>query len=416
MFFDLPSDISLSILQDWLADLKFIAALDAAAAPSARSDYLDLVAHPALVLPLTAVEQPQRLQKLIANWVNTRAVKLSALEIQASMLTQCAKIGVHCLSTVRKLVVCNRPANMHNYSISIKKLLKVLPLLEELDLSKYATYTTAYMKVLSSSFGPSLKRIHLDCSLTSCDDIVPLITALGANLLALDFGRLRNISCSLLHLTASVCTNLRECTITCVLNDSQDFVSILASHQCFPLLERIKLRSTAPLRDCISDGTARAIFQHMCSVLNGLFLTGASITDLSLSYIAGNCKSLTKLMCHNEPLLTDFGISFLLHNIGDQLTDFHLVGCTSLTSSSLLHILRLCNKLKLLEVCCCSGISVEMIQIHLLSSVHNYLPLLVKFLVNSAVYFDLLNFVNDPSNYDVDKKWARLLAKSASAS
>lgn len=50
ILFDLPTDVSLSILMDWLGDIKSLMALDSASARSVRGAYLELVRDPVYVL------------------------------------------------------------------------------------------------------------------------------------------------------------------------------------------------------------------------------------------------------------------------------------------------------------------------------------------------------------------------------
>lgn len=57
---DLPTDLSVSILTEWLADLKSIVALDSAVAISVRADYLTLIAHPTFVLRLAGAQERSR--------------------------------------------------------------------------------------------------------------------------------------------------------------------------------------------------------------------------------------------------------------------------------------------------------------------------------------------------------------------
>lgn len=85
MLFALPTDLSLSILQDWLADVTCLTALDAAAGRSVRSEYLGLVAHPAFVLPAAIVITESKLSLKTIAWINTRVIKLSALVVHASI-------------------------------------------------------------------------------------------------------------------------------------------------------------------------------------------------------------------------------------------------------------------------------------------------------------------------------------------
>lgn len=99
---------------------------------------------------------------------------------------------------------------------------------------------------------------------------------------------------------------------------------------------------------------------------------------------------------------------YLLSSLGKQLVELRLAGC-ALTSSSLVSIISLCNKLTLLEIRE-SGISSKHIQAHLISSTENRLPKLEKLIVNTTVFNMLMAFVTNPVNAVDGMKWMRLIA------
>lgn len=259
MLFALPSDLTFSILQEWLVDLESISALDAAAAPIVRSEWLGLLAHPNFVLPSTAVIDECSLDFI--HWISNRVVKLSALEVQASMLEQCVKISFYCLRTVNTLKVNGKGSTEQGFDLSIfQKLLKLLPKLEELDMGDFVPPNAEYLTVVSSS-ALSLKRIYLDNSLTSCAGVVPFISTLGANLKSVDFGLKREIDGPTMLLTASTCTNLEEFSLTSHVNKAQDFMSAFAS-EYLPLLTLLDLFHTLRSQAVFNDDIVRAMFLH----------------------------------------------------------------------------------------------------------------------------------------------------------
>lgn len=296
MFFTIPVDISLSILHDWLVDLKDIAALDIAAARSVRSKYLELVAHSAFVLPsVITIDQSKTSRKLV-RWINTRRMKLSELEVHASVLKLCAKISFYSLATVRELKVYGDPSDPQDNAFDIEwfeKLLNLLPLLESANMKEFVPTSWEYLVILSSS-ASMLKSIKLDNSLGTIDGIVHLISAFSASVETLHLGWARKTDSRTLSLLASECKMIKKLTMSCKLNDAQEFVSAFASCS-FPLLERLSIYGGSHQ---IDDDIAIAIFNHH-TLLTHCNLTVSRVLPTCVAKILSKSRNIVHFSCND---------------------------------------------------------------------------------------------------------------------
>lgn len=539
MLFDLPTDIALIILTDWLFDLKWLVALDTAVAPSVRSEYLRLVSGASsLMLPSAIQINHSKVSKKMATWIGIRGIKLSALEVCASMLKRCEKMPAHCLSTVRKLKVFSFVPGDPDDELDLdifQRLLMMLPRLEDVNMSELAPANAGYLTVLSAS-AVALKHVTLDDSLETCDDIAAFVSAFSPTLETVHFGRSRKIDSPSLSLIASNCKRIRKLMLLTELTGAKDFMSAFAS-KCFPLLESLGMFSFGPQitdeialamfkqhpllttcalptcnispitcasilcsgRNIVAFGVASLFFDvpntdanaeqkhsevsieecetedlypsriyvdfvlqlasnhypirhfgccegaminddllvvasvlgthlksvciglngtadddrlvqqltSLCPLLESLYLNSASaITDFSLAAIGKNCKLMTKLSFYHAMLITDIGVCQLLSKIGEQLTELHLFDCAL---SSLVSILALCSNLRVLRIQE-TGISTEDIQVYLVASPFNRLPMLETLHVDPDDFDVLMGLVLLAEN-NVIVAWRTILCK-----
>lgn len=213
--FALPSDLSISILQDWLSDIKFIVALDIAAARSVRKDYLGLVAHPSFVFaaPVTLLKtDTSTLEQVI--WINNRMLKMSSLHSDLANLHHCTRISFYLLQHVRILTL----STIHNKKFpekspldcaSFHTLLKLLPALITIDMRDVRPSSCDYISTLASC-GLPLKRLVLDPLINSCDKVNSLTVAVGNTIETLDLGSDRQVGAATLCALASNCHQLKH--------------------------------------------------------------------------------------------------------------------------------------------------------------------------------------------------------------
>lgn len=84
VFFDLPADISLTVLREWVNSIRVLTRLDSACAPSVRAEFLDLVRDESFTWPAPAVFREIMDLTGVVLWINTRMLRFESLDMDAS--------------------------------------------------------------------------------------------------------------------------------------------------------------------------------------------------------------------------------------------------------------------------------------------------------------------------------------------
>lgn len=158
-FFDLPTDLSISILREWLVDIKSMLVLDIAAARSVRSEFLCLLAQATFVLPAPLVFGAGKSCVDLVHWVNTRMVKLRCVHTSGYDMQYCLKISAVLLAPVSELRILADLRCVFDNDI-FQSLLGLLPSLTVVNMSGFTT-DTGYLTALASSGLPcQIRRLH----------------------------------------------------------------------------------------------------------------------------------------------------------------------------------------------------------------------------------------------------------------
>lgn len=262
ILFGLPADLSVLILLEWMAGLKSLVALDNAAAPSVRKEYLGLFAHSAFELALGF-----EVTKCI-DWLNQRSIKLGSLEIHASQLEEVATISPHLLKTVSELGVTSLfdgddddddddDDEMTEYG-PLRAMLKLLPELTSVDFSTLHPPDGDYLVMLAES-GLPLKHIYLDCHMKTCKGVDRLLRVHGDALETFHLGKERKANAATLKLIASTCRKAKLLDFTCGDIKTSDFAAALCS-DLLPCLEDLTVTNRG--KHALNDDLAVGIFQH----------------------------------------------------------------------------------------------------------------------------------------------------------
>lgn len=195
------------------------------------------------------------------SWMNTRLLKLGAVEFSVSNLHLCAKIS-HCLCSVRRLELYTSIPDISRNEFDsnlFQNLIQMLPLLTDLDMTNFVPNDMGYLlAILLAASTHLLKRLVLDGMRESCEGLVPFLSVLS-NLECVDLGASRPITAITLRQLASKWRNLRELTFACVLTDAEETIAAMAS---LSQLQRIKISNEFDRGVVISHPTAMAIFQQ----------------------------------------------------------------------------------------------------------------------------------------------------------
>lgn len=267
ILFDLPSDLSISILREWLVDLKSIVALDSAAARSVRRDYLGMISHRNFVLMDSMQDEIDATEYV--HWVNYRSMKLGSLSFNAAHLEVVAKISFFLLEPVRELLLTSLWGDdeeedddevLEQFSdcATLYGLLKLLPSLTSVDMSTLKPVDNKYLTKLRLS-GLPLKNLILDNDIETCDGTKRLLKALHTTLEALVLGTNRKIDAAMLQSIASTCRNIKVLEFTCGDISISNLTTALASSH-LSRLERLTVLNRGST--VLSDELALAIFQH----------------------------------------------------------------------------------------------------------------------------------------------------------
>lgn len=260
MLFALPSDLSISILREWLGDIKSITSLDIAAAKSVRAEWLDLVAHPTFILISPLVLDTGTNWVDVVLWVNTRMIKLNDLAVAVGNLPFCLKIRYASLATVSRMAMRSNPEANEISDVGIfKRLLTLLPSLTAIGLFGFIPTDSSYLAVLASS-GLPLKHVELDNTLETCDNVHLLITAICKSVQGLMLGDRRQVDVDLLHHISTCCHEIERIHFVCNGVNEQTIISCFGS-QSLPLLQGLVIDDISGSAT-LSDDAARAIFQH----------------------------------------------------------------------------------------------------------------------------------------------------------
>lgn len=271
MLFDLPSDLSISILTDWLDDLKPIVALEVAAAKSARSAYRSILAHPSFFLRAPLVIMRPSSPKLVS-WISSCSVKICALQVEVSKTLQVSEISSHCLAPIRKLqITTDHCDHCATHSDCLRKLFVLLPSLTELDLSEFIPRNCrAYLLVLAQS-GLPLRTICLDDDTNHCNGIDVFINAYGATLESICFGSMRNIDAATLDLISSTCHQVSTLHFAYSADSTADLIAALGSSR-LPHLRNCQVDNGRDFgvskKPAVNDEFAVAVFKHHPNLLS----------------------------------------------------------------------------------------------------------------------------------------------------
>lgn len=147
ILFDLPTDVSVCILMEWLADTRTLLSLDSASARSTRKAYLALVRDSRFLMP-QSISFRKKVSD-IRHWVTSRGVKIRAMFVHASTLKQMTRISYECLSTVKSLTMSSSMGHQPDME-SFRILLRLLPSLTSLTLRNFWSEDQQYIEILST--------------------------------------------------------------------------------------------------------------------------------------------------------------------------------------------------------------------------------------------------------------------------
>lgn len=304
-FFDLPIDISIFILREWLTSIKSLLGLDVAAAKSVRSEYLGLLAHPTFLVSSPLSVQGKRTSCVdLYHWMNTRMVRFSSLLTTVCNIQHCMRISYARLASVSELTVRTSQAEELFDAELFRRFLTLLPSLTAVDLSALFPFDSAYLTVLALS-GLPLKVVKLDDDIATGEPTIGmLIAAISTSAQVLVLGERREINGSTLSLISSRCTGIQQLHLTCKGISSQIFIAALGS-DALPLLVDLTVRCRGHPLTSMNDEVAMAVFRHHPALTHFKACEGSTISFTTCSDAILLCPHLARLSTASYDLLCD---------------------------------------------------------------------------------------------------------------
>lgn len=218
-FFALPWDISLAILGDWI-DFLDLVCLDSACASVFRDDFLAIIQGPLFKIRISRLQDIDDGERNTINWLNSRRVRIVAVELSLGCLKHWTKLDPHVLSAASALNIARSDETVDDYDdydefegeiidlVKFRALLKRLPSLTVFDMQnmRVADKSARFVGILASMTQLKLKKIILDSS-SDTKHLNALVATFGSTLEWLDLGS-RICDGHLLELISTTCSNL----------------------------------------------------------------------------------------------------------------------------------------------------------------------------------------------------------------
>lgn len=238
LLFNLPTDVALSILMDWVGDSKSLVALETASARSMRPSYLALIRDPAFTLPDVVVFEcnSSHLSDKI-DWINGRSVNIRAILAFASTLKDLLTVRSECLSTVHDLTLAS-DVKSKGISKRFRAVLELLPSLTVLDMGAFRT-TAKDLAALAAMHHLRLRGLVLKEDSPHGGHVGSLINAFGSTLEVLNLGEADCVDTATLHLLTSTCQNMTHLSLAC--EDMSPEALVAAFGGKLPLLVKLEV-------------------------------------------------------------------------------------------------------------------------------------------------------------------------------
>lgn len=241
MLFALPADISLTILADWLGRLIDLVRLDAACTGRVRPAYLALIRE--LTVPDRFASRAHLHKDMdsagCVKWINTRMLRIRYLCVDAAGAASGTMINSRCLSKVSSFQIHSQaPVN----TLTLKKLLDLLPALTSFDASCFQAVDEGYLQVLANR-PVTLQVLYLAPTMGDGSNLPLIFNSYGATLVTIDLGGAL-IEDALLAEMSATCHALVNIELHAQLLTNNAVLAHFAS-SAFPCLMRLNLKDEA---------------------------------------------------------------------------------------------------------------------------------------------------------------------------
>lgn len=293
LLFDLPTDISITVLTDWVVNFKALSALDVAVGHAHRREWFALIGNPVFIMPRPP---PRPISEEIANvliqWVNTRLLKSVALVVTPALIGTFTKMSSMALRSVTSLQLNDTPCKPKQFTNAnsdyIKSLLLLLPSLTAVDLIHSSEQIKSLVLThLNSMPDMPLKNLHADTNEAMCAVLATTVGMFCQSLLILELG---TITAALLNLISKKCANLQSLYIHCAVDIFADIITESLASDRLPLLTTLFIRDSW---EVMTDEVAMAIFAKHPILTNFCSDEGATMLILACAFALKCCPNLT---------------------------------------------------------------------------------------------------------------------------
>lgn len=251
---DLPTDISITILRDWVARFKPLSALDVAVGHAHSEEWLALTRDPIFALPNTPRLKSAESAIAYVQWINTRQVKVESLIIPVEHIGPFTKMSGIALRRATSLYLDN-PYSSDASSDHIRALLLLLPSLTAVDLVGIGkTIERLVLSNLNNMSHLQLKDVYFEGGETWCDSIALTIETFRRTLQMLELGV---VGAAMLKLICEKCRNLQSLELFFSENISGQIIKDCLASDCLPLLAKLTIHVFHAL---LTDEVVLAIF------------------------------------------------------------------------------------------------------------------------------------------------------------
>eukprot|EP01031_Cornospumella_fuschlensis_P041845 gene41845-51081_t len=288
LLLNLPQQLSVIILKDWIANHKDIAALDVACSSHTlfgvfngngflwkryiRLEFLTLLRDPQFSLPNIYIPK-QHLANYVA-WINSRQITLTSIILNLSRLKEIAAIKPLDLPTL-KTISFRDESKQHDIKLSdVKALLNGCSSVTSMDCSAWSHITDEQLAMLAAHPTTKLQVLTLSgCYMLTDTGLGKILSQYRHSLQELYLDCM-SITDQSLAAIAQTCRAVRKVSVGyCQQLSAPGLVTFLAA---YPRLEVFRLEDMLPHQ--VSDETLPELFRH-----------NQELRELSLDY----CKAVT---------------------------------------------------------------------------------------------------------------------------
>lgn len=288
MLFDLPSDISVTVLNDWLP-LKSVVALDTACCSQQthRDWLLGLLQSPGFSICVSTSSMDFA---AYSAWIRSRGVKIGALDVHPNLVHHL--LNHHFPLQHVQRMACD--SIWQAYPKDLAQLLDSCPLLLAVDLSSWDEVTDGDLDIFALANLPNIQSLKIpDSGEISHDGLHAVLSAFHDTLQELDLGGggMTDDTLSVLM----TCKQLKTVNICCSKDITGD-----ALVSCFQQLHELKRLCVYDGSALLSDAQAIAMVSQ-CPLLEDLQFEECA--GLTLASVLPVLSAHPRLLCFRHPIV-----------------------------------------------------------------------------------------------------------------